>query len=180
MIKCFRKLMTNPFPTLKTQRLFLREITDLDLENIFNGLSNPEVIRHYGVSFNSLEATKEQIIWFADTKQLWWAICALDNQTFYGAAGLNAIDPTERKAEIGLWLLPQFWGKGIMTEVLPLIADYGLNQLQLNRIEGFVETENTNCKKVMAKLDFHLEKTMIDCELKQGKLISLDVYVKTK
>ncbi|MAW95004.1 MULTISPECIES: GNAT family N-acetyltransferase [unclassified Leeuwenhoekiella] len=171
--------MNTPTPTFKTDRLLIRAITDADLENIYHGLSNPEVIKHYGISFDSLEATKEQMLWFADEKQMWWAICALDNQSFYGAAGLNDINHQEHKAEIGLWLLPQFWGKGIMKEVLNLISDYGLNQLNLNRIEGFVETENTNCKRAMAKLNFKLEKTLKDCELKNGKLISLDVYAKT-
>jgi ribosomal-protein-alanine N-acetyltransferase len=171
--------MKNEIPTIKTDRILLREITDLDLENIFNGLSNPNVIKHYGVSFDSLEATKEQMIWFSEKKQMWWAICSLDNQTFYGTGGLNDIDEKERKAEIGLWLLPDFWGMGIMKEVMSLISDYGFNQLKLNRIEGFVETENINCKKAMTKLNFKLEKTMKDCEIKNGKLISVDVYAKT-
>ena len=171
--------MDNSFPTLRTDRLLLREITASDLENIFKGLSNPAVIRYYGISFESLEATKEQISWFADNKQLWWAICSPDRKTFYGAGGLNDIDNTAKKAEIGFWLLPEFWGKGIMKEAFPLISDYGFKQLELNRIEGFVETENFNCKKALSKLDFQLEKTMEECEMKNGKLISIDVYVKT-
>ena len=170
--------MNKNFPTIKTNRLLLREITDLDLENIFKGLSNPAVIQYYGISFNSLEATKEQLIWFADQKQQWWAICALDNKTFYGAGGLNSIDKKEGKAEIGLWLLPEFWGKGILKEVLPIITNYGFEKLKLNRIEGFVETDNLNCKNAMAKLDFVNEGTMKDCEIKNGKLISVDVYAK--
>ena len=74
--------MNSEFPTIKTDRLLLREITELDLKNIFNGLSNPNVIRHYEISFDSLDATKEQMIWFADKKQMWWAICALNNENF--------------------------------------------------------------------------------------------------
>ncbi|WP_027391818.1 GNAT family N-acetyltransferase [Aquimarina latercula] len=172
--------MNNEFLTIKTDRLLLREITDLDLQNIFNGLSNPDVIKYYGISFDSLDAAKQQMIWFADKKQMWWAICSLDNKTFYGAGGLNDIDDKENKAEIGLWLLPDFWGKGIMKEALPLISDYGFSQLKLNRIEGFVETDNLNCKIAMSKLDFNYEKTMKDCEIKNGKSISVDVYAKTK
>ena len=171
--------MNTDFPILKTDRLLLREIIDSDLENIFKGLSHPDVIRHYGVSFDSLEATKEQMMWFADQKQLWWAICSSDNQTFYGAGGLNDIDLKERKAEIGLWLLPEFWGQRIMKEALPLIANYGLHELQLHRIEGFVESDNTNCKNAMTKLDFQLEKTIPDFEIKNGKPISVDIYIKT-
>lgn len=171
--------MSNEFPTIKTDRLLLREITNLDLENIFKGLSNPNVIQHYGISFDSLDATKEQMIWFADKKQMWWAICSLDNNTFYGAGGLNDIDDKENKAEIGLWLLPDFWGKGIMKEAVPLISDYGFEKMKLSRIEGFVETDNLNCKNAMSKLDFVNEGTMIDFEIKNGKSISVDVYAKT-
>ncbi|WP_268845962.1 GNAT family N-acetyltransferase [Flavobacterium aestivum] len=171
--------MKNEFPIIKTDRILLREITGLDLENIFKGLSNPDVIRYYGINFDSLEKTKEQMIWFSDKKQMWWAICSLDNKTFYGAGGLNDINIKENKAEIGLWLLPDFWGKGIMKEVLPLIYNYGFKNLKLHRIEGFVETENLNCKKAMAKLDFINEGTIKDFEVKNEKSISVDIYVKT-
>jgi len=164
--------------TIKTDRLLLREIVETDIENIFNGLSNPEVIKYYGISFETLEATKEQMAWFRDSKQNWWAICSHDNQTFYGAGGLNNITSEHKKAEIGLWLLPEFWGRGIMKEVMPLICDFGFKELGLHRIEGFVESENKNCKGVMTKLDFEHEGTMKDCEIKNGKLISVDIYAK--
>jgi len=166
--------------TIKTNRLLLREITDFDLENIYNGLSNPEVIKYYGISFNSLEATKEQMTWFADSKQFWWAICSIDNETFYGAGGLNDLSKEHKKAEIGLWLLPDFWGNGIMREVMPLICNYGFEKLGIHRIEGFVESENKNCKKAMEKFDFQHEGLMKDCEIKNGKFISVDIYSKLK
>lgn len=51
--------------------------------------------------------------------------------------------------------------------------------LKRNRIEGFVEADNLNCKNAMSKLDFKNEETMKDCEIKNGKLISVDVYAKT-
>ena len=35
-----------------TERLLIREIIDSDHENVFRGLSNPNVIKYYGVSFN--------------------------------------------------------------------------------------------------------------------------------
>lgn len=172
--------MKKEISTIKTNRLLLREITDFDLENIYNGLSNPEVIKYYGISFNSLEATKEQMTWFADSKQFWWAICSIDNETFYGAGGLNDLSKEHKKAEIGLWLLPDFWGNGIMREVMPLICNYGFEKLGIHRIEGFVESENKNCKKAMEKFDFQHEGLMKDCEIKNGKFISVDIYSKLK
>jgi ribosomal-protein-alanine N-acetyltransferase len=41
-----------------------------------------------------------------------------------------------------------------------------------------VESDNQNCKKVMEKLDFEHEGTMKDCEIKNGKFISIDIYAK--
>ena len=161
---------------LKTEKILLRDIEGSDIDTVFRGLSNPDVIKHYGVSFDSLEETKEQMKWFADTKQKWFAICSVDNNVFYGAGGLNDISKKHKKAEIGLWLLPEYWGKGIMKKVVPVICDYGFDKLELHRIEGFVDSENKNCKRAMSALDFEIEGTMRDCEIKNNKFVSIEVY----
>ena len=169
---------------IKSDRLLLRQFVDSDIENVFKGLSHPDIIKYYGISFDSLGATKEQMTWFADLEKdgtgMWFAVCSIDNKTFYGAGGLNSLSKEHKKAEIGFWLLPDFWGQGIMKEAMPLICDFGFDKLGLHRIEGFVESENTNCKSAMTKLDFQHEGTMKDCEIKNGKFISLDIYAKVK
>lgn len=169
---------------IKSNRLLLRPFIESDIESVFKGLSHPDIIKHYGVSFDSVEATKEQMKWFANLEKegtgMWFAVCSEDSKTFYGGGGLNDLSQEHKKAEIGFWLLTDFWGKGIMTEAMPLICNYGFNELGLHRIEGFVESDNTNCKKAMAKLDFQHEGTMKDCEIKNGDFISLDIYSKIK
>lgn len=170
------------FPIIRTERLLLRQFIESDLENVFKGLSHPDIIKYYGINFDSMEATKEQLKWFSDLEEsntgIWWAICSPDNKIFYGAGGLNNLIKEYKKAEIGFWLLTDFWRRGIMTEALPLICTYGFENLKLHRIEGFVDSENTKCKKAMTKLNFQYEGTMRDCEIKDGKYISLDIYAK--
>ena len=172
------------FPIIKTERLLLRQFIASDLENVYKGLSDPEIIKYYGVSYKTLEDTKAQMQFFVDLEKegtgIWWAVCSLDNKTFYGAGGLNSLNKVHKKAEIGFWLLTEFWGQGIMTEVMPIICNYGFDNLELHRIEGLVETDNLNCKQAMKKLDFNLEGTMKDCEVKNGKFISLEIYAKFK
>ncbi len=97
---------------------------------------------------------------------------------FYGATGLNDISEEHKKAEIGLWLLPEYWGNGFMTEAIPLICEYGFTTFGLHRIERFVDSENINCKKSMSKLDFKFEGTMKDCEIKNNRFVSVDIYAK--
>jgi [ribosomal protein S5]-alanine N-acetyltransferase len=176
--------MTVDLPVLRTERLLLRQFEDTDIENVFKGLSHPGIIKYYGVSYHSLEATKEQMAWFASLEKegagIWWAVCSPDDTIFYGAGGLNSLSKEHKKAEIGFWLMPEFWGQGIMSEAMPLICSFGFEKLDLHRIEGLVETENSNCKRALAKLGFDHEGTMKDCEVKNGKFISLDMYAVLK
>ena len=174
--------MKNKFPVLESNRVLLRQINDTDLEQVFKGLSHPDIIKYYGISFDSLEATKEQMLWFAELEKnetgIWWAVCSKEDGKFLGAGGLNDLSKVHKKAEIGFWLLPENWGKGLMTETMPLILNYAFHTIGLHRIEGFVEPENTNCKKALKKLKFNLEGTMKDCEIKNGEFISIDIYSK--
>lgn len=174
--------MNKGFPSLKTNRLLLRQFSRNDLTDVFKGLSNPQVIKYYGVSYDTLEATNKQLMWFADLEKaetgIWWAICSLDNALFYGAGGLNNISKEHKKSEIGFWLLPEYWKTGVITEAVPFICDYGFDMLHLHRIEAFVETKNQNCKSALTKLDFKYEGTMRDCEIKDEQFISLEVYAK--
>ena len=168
------------FPIIRIDRLLLRQFVDSDIENVYKGLSDPEIIKYYGVSYKTLEDTKAQMRFFSDLEKegtgIWWAVCSLDNKTFYGAGGLNSLSKEHKKAEIGFWLLKEFWGQGVM----PVICNYGFDNLGLHRIEGLVETDNLNCKNAMKKLDFKHEGTMRDCEIKNGKFISLDIYAKLR
>ena len=175
-------LMNDNFPILESKRVLLRQIVETDLENVFKGLSHPEIIKYYGISFDSLEATKEQMNWFSNLEKnkegIWWAVCSNVDGKFLGAGGLNNLSKENKKAEIGFWLLPENWGKEFMIETIPLILNYAFKNIGLHRIEGFVETKNLNCKKALKKLKFNLEGTMKDCEIKNGNFISLDIYSK--
>ncbi len=159
----------------------MRQFRESDIQNVFLGLSHPEVIQYYGVHFDSLEETKKQMDWFAeletDETGIWWAVCSPDNSIFYGAVGLYYVKRDLRKAEIGFWLMPEFWGHGIITESARLAIEYGFKKMHLTRIEAEVETENMLSKRVMEKLKFIHEGTKKNCEVKNGRYISLDIYV---
>ncbi len=174
------ELTPKEFPVLKTENFLLRKIERSDLEYIFEGLSDPDVVRYYGVSYATMKDAEEQMRFFEDLDKdgtgAWWAICNLRDQTFLGATGINGINRVHQRGEIGFWLLPNYWGRGIMKEALPAVCKYGFESLGLHRIEGFVESENKNCKKLMAKSGFYHEGTMRDCERKEGKVISIEIY----
>ena len=101
--------MAKKFPVIKTSRLLFRQFAESDLSNVFKGLSHPDVIKYYGVSYTFLREAKKQMVFFTDLEKIetgiWWAICSLDNKIFYGAGGLNSVIKEHNKAEVGFWLL---------------------------------------------------------------------------
>ena len=165
---------------IKTDNLFLRPINASDIYPVWKGLSHPEVTRYYAVSFATLEETKAQMEWYATIEKnrtgQWWAICDPGDQHFYGAIGFNDIHPVHHRAEIGFWLLPEYWGKGYVPEAASCIIKHAVEQMKLHRIYAYVESENQNSKNVLIKLGFAYEGTMKECEMKNGKWIGLGIY----
>lgn len=174
--------MDKNFPFIAHEDFTLRQILSSDIANIYKGLSHPEVVKYYGVSYDNLLATEEQMKWFKDLKEtntgIWWAIVNIENTIFYGAIGLNNLSYVHKKAEIGYWLLPEYWGQKLMKNAIPLVCNYAFDVLKIHRIEALVESENNNSKKLLEKLNFNFEGRLIDYEIKNGNYISLDSYAK--
>jgi len=89
---------------------------------------------------------------FADIEkntEIWWAVCSLDKNPSYGAGGLSSLSKEHKKAEIGFWLFAEFWKKGIMTELVPIICNYGFKNGNFTSLGIY-----SNLKKM--KTDKHL------------------------
>ena len=168
------------FPEIITQRFRLRKILLIDQQQIFEGLSNEDVIKYYGVSYNTFEDTLRQMEWYENLLNtetgIWWGISFRESGELIGACGFNNISIDHKKTEMGYWLFPQHWKKGIMMEVVPAIIEYAFRVLKLHRIEASVEVDNIASKKLLIKLGFAYEGTLKQCELKNEKFIDLEYY----
>lgn len=155
----------------------LRSIRESDLNAVFKGLSDPAVVRYYGVSYDSLEATREQMSWFQSQEDngtgKWWAVVDEQGQ-FVGAGGLN--DMKEGNVEIGFWLYPEYWGRGLMTQLLPQIVRYAFDTLGAIRVIGEVESHNIGSSRVMKKLGFQHDGEPLEEQFKDGEKVSVDLY----
>ena len=77
---------------------------------------------------------------------------------------------------MGYWLLPEHWKKGILTEVLPVIIQFLFAEKNVHRVEALVETGNDRSTAVLYRCGFTYEGTMRDCEIKEGRFISLQIF----
>lgn len=161
---------------LETPRLKLRHIVPDDIEKIFEGLSHPEVIRYYGVSYDTLEATEIQMKWFRSLEEnnvgKWWAIRLKAGGDFLGAVGFNNFRQVENKVEIGFWLLRQFWGQGLMHEAVKISIEAAF-KAQIKTIEATVESGNEASMRLLKELKFHCVRRVNNAEIKNGKAIDL-------
>ncbi|MDB5264185.1 MAG: ribosomal-protein-amino-adic N-acetyltransferase [Adhaeribacter sp.] len=168
------------FPLLTTEKLKLRQILPADQMQIFCALSNRQVIKYYGVEYHSYPDTGEQMNWYRELYQnktgLWWAISLLGSDVLIGACGYYNWQAAHRRAELGYWLLPDYWRQGLMRDALQTIIPYGLNALNLHRIEAYVETENQASGQLLRRLGFQHEGTLQESEIKHGRFISLDIF----
>jgi ribosomal-protein-alanine N-acetyltransferase len=168
--------------TLYTNRYLLRQFCADDLPFVFEGLSHPDVIHYYGVNYSTLEETKNQLTWFREIQEnetgMWWAICDKATLSLLGAIGFNDLNKLDQKAEIGFWLLPEYWGLGIIREASFAVFDYAFKVLNIAKFIALVETENNNSRKLLKKLDFIYQETLWNCEIKNDNPISLEIYEK--
>ncbi|MCX2745561.1 GNAT family protein [Mangrovivirga sp. M17] len=165
---------------IKTEHYILNNITAEDIHHIYTGLSDPRVIKYYGVNYNSLTETREQMKWYEDLEAngtgKWWAIRNINSKEFHGAVGFNNHEKEHRKAEIGFWLLPQFWNNGIMSEVMPFALNYAQNEMNIHRIEAYVEEGNESSESLLKRLNFKKEGTLYHSEIKNSKFINVHIY----
>lgn len=98
-----------------------------------------------------------------------------------GVIGLNAQQDVYKKtAEIGYWIGEPFWGKGIATEAVSLMTEYGLDELGYIRLYTGVFSFNKASMKVLVKNGYQLEGIFKNAIYKNGQVCDEYRYAKTK
>ena len=95
-----------------------------------------------------------------------------------GSVGLAIISETHKIGEIGYWLSKDYNGRGIMTNAVKVLSDFGFNTLGLNRIEILVDTENRASQAVAERAGFEKESVSRHSFILHGKSRDNIVFVK--
>lgn len=171
-------------PSVFSRNLHLRGFIDSDLALVYKGLSDPEVIKYYGVSYKTLEDTLEQMEFFRNLESnatgRWWAVTDINTGKFFGAVGFNNYNRKTGTAELGFWLLPEFQGCGIMSEALKMAEKHGFGILGIKTIEAYVETENEPSKKLLEKHQYAWDENNYITEVMDNRTVLLMKYFKTR
>lgn len=170
-----------PFPNLETDRLFLRRVSSTDVEGMFALRSNPETMQYVP---RPLATSKEDIlvhIAMIDEKiesniGINWAITMKGNPKLIGIIGHYKISIENQRAEIGYMLLPEFHGKGIITEAIKVVVKYGFEEMQLHSIEAIIDPRNYGSEKALQKSGFVKEAHLLENEFYDGEFLDTVIY----
>lgn len=163
-------------PIIESDRLVLRELRLSDAENIFAYFSKDEVTLFYDLAtFTSVDQATELIhIWKSRVEEgqgLRWAITLKGSDELIGTCGFHSMSIDNNRAEIGYEITPAYWGKGIASEAVQLMLDYGFNQLELHRIEAFIHPDHHVSRRVLLKNGMKTEGVLRDYFFEKGRYV---------
>jgi ribosomal-protein-alanine N-acetyltransferase len=144
-------LITNftPFPTLKTNRLVLRDIESSDAEHVqYIGrplMAGREEANTWVEIIKSNQAANESINWMIAQHT--------DNEAI-GNICLWRLEKHNYRAEIGYMLAAGHQGKGLMQEAIAAVIAYGFNDMGLHSIEANVDPRNQASIKLLERNGF--------------------------
>ena len=156
------------FPRIETERLILREITQADAQAIFRNFSEPEIAKwFFEEPLTEIEQATQFIDYFnSEFEQgegITWAIEMKENNECVGTCSIGGIE-IGGGGEMGFDLAKECWGKGIMSESLIAIIDYGFTVLKLSKIDAHTYSTNSRAKRLLEKLGFQLAKVSEDSD----------------
>ena len=175
------KINFHPFQNLETERLFLRRLNVDDVNEVLELRSNPESMKYVP---RPLLKTKEDALAHialiedkvVNNIGINWAITLKENPKMIGIIGHYKIKPENYRAEIGYMILPEYYGKGIVTEAIKVIVQYGFEQMKLHSIEALIDPANTASEKVLQKNGFVKEAHLLENEYYEGKFLDTVIY----
>ena len=139
-------------PTIQTERLTLRRLTEADIPNMSKMFGNDMVTRFLtGDTPPDDEHSMLKIVRARRATE--WAIVCKATGEFIGDCMLPNITD-DYLGEIGCVLMQEHWGKGYAMESMAAIVEYCMGALQLKRLCARMDNHNANAIKLIEKLGF--------------------------
>ncbi len=147
------------FPILETTNLLLREVVDKDVDEVFVLRSDKEIMKYIPrLPAKSKQNASDHIEVLRKAKEnqegINWAITQKGDDTLIGIIGLYRINKENYRTEVGYILHPGCQGKGILSEALQKILEFGFEQCNFHTITAIIDPRNTASEKVLQRANF--------------------------
>jgi ribosomal-protein-alanine N-acetyltransferase len=168
-------------PRLETERLVLRRATSEDVADVFAYASDPDVARHttweaHGSPEASRAFVESLLARHAAGEVANWMMVLKAEACVVGTCGFVYWNPRHNRAEVGYALARRLWGRGLMTEAIRRVCDFGFDVMGCNRIEARCLTENIASARVMEKVGMTFEGVIREQMYVKGAYRDLRLY----
>lgn len=175
------------FPTLQTDRLLLHAMSEKHVPDMFRLRSNPLAMQYIGKPLMQSESDAKDLIDaysrnLRDKIGITWGISMKrveglqENTGLIGTIGFHKMDLYNHRAEIGYMIHPEHWLKGLMSEAVRRIIDYGFKNMQFHSIEAKISPDNQASRKILLKHGFEREAYFKESFYENGRFIDTEIY----
>lgn len=167
--------------TLDTPRLVLRRLCMRDAPDIYEYSRDPLVAKYVlwdaqRSVFEARSYIRSMLRRYRAGEPSSWGIEWKAEKKIIGTIGFMWIERENASAEVGYSLSRAYWNRGIMTEALGALLDYGFRSMNLNRIEAQHETGNPASGAVMRKCGMQREGLLRQRLMNKGRFVDVELY----
>ena len=172
----------SPFPIIDTERLHLRQITRQDDEALFMLRTEDAANKYLNRARPAKVAEVHELIdkiqaGIDNNNSIAWAIALKENPSqLIGTISYHIIDKSNYRAEFGYMILSPYWRKGLVSEAIKALLDYGFNTMKLHSIEAHINPNNEASKNILLKHGFVKEAYYKENFYYNGKFLDSEVY----
>ena len=170
-------------PTLRTERLVLRPLTEADAEAIFAACSNPRVVEHLVFKPHAtIDDSRKYIAKYTRPSQAegvpdpFGIAYKSAPEQLVGCIGGKWDSYEHRRMEFGYWLDEPHWGCGLATEAARVLVAYLFASYPVERLQARVFDGNDASARVLEKLEFAYEGNLRSHILLKGKRRDVRYY----
>lgn len=150
------------FETIQTERLILRKITP-EVHRYVHRTFTEEALREF-FAITSEEGFIREKKMYTDglttfnKSFLWFHLLDKTSNAHIGWCGYHTWYVDHARAEIGYGLYDDVYKeKGLMTEAMRVVLDFGFNDMKLNRVEALLADYNIPSLKLVERFGFRKE-----------------------
>lgn len=172
-------------PTIRLRDITLRPLLMRDAKDMFEYARDPAVCRH--VLWDAHKSIYQTRAYLRAARRQYsagspasFAIVYNQNNKMIGTIGFMWINTDHQSAEVGYSLSRAYWNKGLTTQALCAILDYGFDTLRLNRIEAQHDVDNPASGRVMQHAGMRYEGTLRQRIYNKSHYVDVALYAALK
>jgi [ribosomal protein S5]-alanine N-acetyltransferase len=168
-------------PVLETGRLVMRRLAPEDAGDMFDYASDPMVTSY--VTWECHKTPEDSLNYIRFVLEKYehdlsgdWGIVLKDNNRLIGTCGFVWVEKNNLCGNMGYVLSRKYWNRGLTTEAVSRVIQFGFTNMGLQRIEAYHMPENLASGRVMIKAGMEYEGTLRKRIMAKGTLRDVRLY----